>query len=280
MNPVQIISPELIAFDFDGVICDGLLEYFQTAWIAYCQLFEPSIADPTGQHQIVQIDPVSFTYRPPAGLAEKFYALRPVVETGWEMPVLIKALIAGASEAQILAQWPLMGLPYLAAAGLSQAQSVQALDGVRDRWIQADLPGWLSLHRFYPGLIARLDKLMAMDLPLYIVSTKEGRFISQLLFQSGLDFPETQIFGKEVKRPKYETLRLLKDKHAVSHIWFVEDRLPALAQVKAQADLTEVRLFLADWGYNLAGDRATASEDSRIHLLSLDQVVQPFDQWI
>jgi phosphoglycolate phosphatase-like HAD superfamily hydrolase len=259
-------QPELIAFDFDGVICDGLLEYFQTAWLAYCQLFDP-LLDPLND-------------QPPVGLAEKFYPLRPVIETGWEMPVLIKALMAGASEAEVLAQWPLMGLPYLAAAGLTQAQSVQALDGVRDRWIQSDLPGWLSLHRFYPGLIARLTELMATDLPLYIVSTKEGRFISQLLYQSGLDFPEAQIFGKEVKRPKYETLRLLKDKHAIAHIWFVEDRLPALTQVKAQADLAEVRLFLADWGYNLVSDRAIASEDPRIHLLSLDQVVQPFDLWI
>lgn len=264
MNGFQMTSPELIAFDFDGVICDGLLEYFQTAWLAYCQLFEPP--DKNAQ--------------PPTGLAEKFYPLRPVVETGWEMPVLIKALMAGASEAQILAQWPLMGLPYLAAAGLTQAQSVQALDGVRDRWIQSDLASWLSLHRFYPGMIDRLGELIAMDLPLYIVSTKEGRFISQLLHQSGLDFPEAQIFGKEVKRPKYETLRLLKAKHAAANIWFVEDRLPALTQVTAQADLAEVQLFLADWGYNLGGDRATASEDPRIHLLSLNQVVQPFDQWI
>ena len=32
-------SVQLIAFDFDGVICDGLLEYFQTAWQAYCEVF-------------------------------------------------------------------------------------------------------------------------------------------------------------------------------------------------------------------------------------------------
>ncbi|MGI8932627.1 MAG: HAD family hydrolase, partial [Phormidesmis sp.] len=68
-------SPQLIVFDFDGVICDGLIEYFQTAWKAYCQLFEPD------SHQL------------PEGLAEKFYPLRPVVETGWEMPVLVQALV-------------------------------------------------------------------------------------------------------------------------------------------------------------------------------------------
>ena len=254
-------APELIAFDFDGVICDGLIEYFQTAWKAYCQLFQPS------------------SDQPPAGLAEKFYPLRPVVETGWEMPVLVKALVSGASKEKILAEWPDLALPYLEEAGLTKAQSVQALDGVRDRWIQSDLQSWLDLHRFYPGVVERVGELLAGELPVYIISTKEGRFIQALLAQSGLEFPGDRILGKEVKRPKYETLRLLKAKHSVSNIWFVEDRLPALNDVKAQDDLTEVQLFLADWGYNLEPDRETASQDPRINLLSLEQIVQAFDKW-
>ncbi len=255
-------SPQLLAFDFDGVICDGLIEYFQTAWKAYCEIFKPN-SEP-----------------PPDGLAERFYPLRPVVETGWEMPVLIQALVKGASAEQIIEQWPQMALPYLEEAGLTKAQSVAALDGVRDRQIQADLQSWLDLHRFYPGIIDRLSELLQSDLPVYIISTKEGRFIKALLSQSGLGFPEERIIGKEAKRPKYETLRLLKEKHSVSSIWFVEDRLPALEDVKAQNDLSEVSLFLADWGYNLAPDRTQATQDLRIHLLSSEQVVQGFDCWL
>ena len=205
--------PDLIAFDFDGVICDGLIEYFQTAWQAYCQLFNPD------------------SEQPPAGLAEKFYPLRPVIETGWEMPVLVEALVKGASAQQVIDQWPEMALPYLEAANLTKEQSVQALDGVRDRAIQEDLPAWLALHRFYPGMIACLGNLLAGELPIYIVSTKEGRFIQALLAQSGLSFPAENILGKEVKRPKYETLRLLKEKHSVENSWFIEDRLPALRAV-------------------------------------------------
>ncbi|MGB7084047.1 MAG: HAD family hydrolase [Phormidesmis sp.] len=255
-------SPQLIAFDFDGVICDGLIEYFQTAWRAYCQLFAPD------------------SDTPPDGLAEKFYPLRPVVETGWEMPVLVQALVQGAESAQIIEQWPQMALPYLEAADLTKSQSVQALDGVRDRWIQQDLQSWLALHRFYPGMIERLGELLTGERPVYIVSTKEGRFIQALLGTSGVDFPSDRIIGKEAKRPKYETLRLLKEKHAAPDIWFVEDRFPALNEVKAQSDLSDVQLFLADWGYNLAPDRDRACQDSRIHLLSLEQVVQKFDSWI
>jgi phosphoglycolate phosphatase-like HAD superfamily hydrolase len=257
---------QLIALDFDGVICDGLIEYFQTAWQAYCELFKPA------------------SDQPPVGLAEQFYRLRPVVETGWEMPVLIQVLVTESLSAQIvekiLAEWPQMALPYLAAAGLTKAQSVQALDGVRDRQIQSNLLSWLTLHRFYPGMIDRVGALLQGGLPVYIVSTKEGRFIKELLGQSGLDFPAERIIGKEVKRPKYETLRLLKKNYSVTNIWFVEDRLPALQEVTAQSDLAEVTLFLADWGYNLPADRDFARQDSRIHLLSLEKVVQGFDQWL
>ncbi|MEM6451665.1 MAG: HAD family hydrolase [Cyanobacteria bacterium P01_D01_bin.105] len=254
-------SPDLIAFDFDGVICDGLIEYFQTAWSAYCELFQ------------------TISTKPPSGLAEKFYPLRPVVETGWEMPVLIQALVQGASADKIIAEWPEMALPYLTAANLTKTQSVQALDGTRDRWIETDLQGWLDLHRFYPGMIETLGKLLNGDLPIYIVSTKEGRFIKALLAQSGVNFPSERIIGKEVKRPKYETLRLLKQTHAVNKIWFIEDRLPALKGVEQQEDLSAVELFLADWGYNLEPDREAARQDSRIHLLSLEKVVQGFDSW-
>jgi len=258
-------TPDLIAFDFDGVICDGLIEYFQTAWQAYCQLFNPE------------------NMQPPAGLAEQFYPLRPVIETGWEMPVLVRALVmakdGGKIADQVIAEWPEMALPYLVEADLTKKESVQALDGVRDRWIKDDLQSWLDLHRFYPGMINRVKALLDSDIPTYIVSTKEGRFIKALLSQSGLEFPAENILGKEVKRPKYETLRLLKDRHNAPRIWFIEDRLPALDAVKTQADLQEAALFLADWGYNLEPDRARARQDARIHLLSLEKVVQKFDQW-
>ncbi|MEL6259748.1 MAG: HAD family hydrolase [Cyanobacteria bacterium J06626_6] len=261
-----MLQPELIAFDFDGVICDGLIEYFQTAWKAYCQLFHPE------------------NEQPPEGLADRFYPLRPVIETGWEMPILIHVLMQSQNDptvdTQVIEQWPDMALPYLEAAQITKAQSVQALDGVRDRAIQSDLQSWLDLHRFYPGMINRVSKLLSGPLPVYIVSTKEGRFIKALLAQSGLDFPTDRIIGKEVKRPKYKTLRLLKGEHALEHIWFIEDRLPALKAVAEQTDLSSTQLFLADWGYNLERDRTAARQDPRIHLLSLEKVVQKFDTWV
>jgi len=80
-------APTVLALDFDGVVCDGMNEYFQTAWSAHCVIWNQS--DKT----------------PPDGVADRFYRLRPVVETGWEMPVLVRAIMQGMPESQVLQDW-------------------------------------------------------------------------------------------------------------------------------------------------------------------------------
>ena len=243
--------PDLLALDFDGVICDGLIEYFSSTKKAYQQIWSEPIDD---------------------RLAPSFYRLRPVIETGWEMPILLRALVLEIAEAEILDNWSAIASEIIKSEGLEKQQVVQKLDGVRDSWIKNDLDGWLSLHRFYPGVIELLQKVVNSSVELYIITTKEGRFVQKLLQQQGIDLSTSNIIGKESKRPKYETLRILRDKHQSQiNISFVEDRLKALQQVARQSDLEFINLYLADWGYNLKSDRAEAAQDERIQLLSLEE---------
>ncbi|MDJ0589955.1 MAG: HAD family hydrolase [Pleurocapsa sp. MO_226.B13] len=257
------MQPNILALDFDGVICDGLIEYFASTKRAYQQIWSDEEVDDS--------------------LADDFYPLRPVIETGWEMPILLRALVLGIDRATILSNWRDTALKLLESEGLEKQNVVQKLDGVRDNWIANDLDGWLSLHRFYPGVIERLEQIVDSAMEFYIVTTKEGRFVKQLLQQQGVDLPREKIIGKESKRPKYETLRIIRDRHFSSeakiNIFFVEDRLKALQQVARQSDLDSVDLFLADWGYNLESDRTLANQDSRIKLLSLDRFSQEFNAW-
>ncbi|OBQ41521.1 MAG: haloacid dehalogenase [Anabaena sp. MDT14b] len=257
-------SPTILALDFDGVVCDGLIEYFEVAWRTYCQIWSP-IND-----------------TPPDDLALRFYRLRPVIETGWEMPVLIKALIEGFNDDQILQSWTSI-TPQILAADKLEAKAVSSkLDHLRDEWIQTDLNGWLSLHKFYPGVIERLKITLESEVQLYIVTTKEGRFVKQLLQQEGVNLPPENIFGKEVKRPKYETLRELIEKANTQNVslWFVEDRLKTLQLVQQQSDLNHVKLFLADWGYNTQPEREAGKNDQHIHLISLSHFAHDFSTWL
>jgi phosphoglycolate phosphatase-like HAD superfamily hydrolase len=252
--------PNVLALDFDGVLCDGLLEYFQTSWRAYCQVW------PTA-------NPI-----PPDDLATLFYRLRPVVETGWEMPVLLRAVLKGFSEAEILATWKPICSQIVVEEDLRPQDLAAKVDGIRDQWITEDLTGWLALHHFYPGVSARLQQLIDGPVKIFIVTTKEGRFVRQLLQQEDIQLPGDRIFGKERRRPKPETLRTLQQE-SKAPIWFVEDRLLALQAVKRQTDLNQIRLFLADWGYNTPADQAVARQDDQIRLLSLSHFTQDFAVW-
>ncbi|MBP0013376.1 MAG: HAD family hydrolase [Roseofilum sp. SBFL] len=253
--------PEVLALDFDGVLCDGLVEYFQTAWQTYTQVWA---VDETP---------------PPPGMAEQFYCLRPVIETGWEMPVLIRAMVEGASEEEILANWRGICEQIITRDGLKAAEIMDRVDGRRDRQIQTNRSDWLSLHRFYPSIVPQLRSLLANpDLELVIITTKEARFVQELLEMEDIDFPGDRIIGKSIKRPKTETL--LTFHPSEKRIWFIEDRWKTLLSVTQHPQLTSVELFLATWGYNTPAEKQAASSHPRIHSLSLDTFSQRLNHWL
>jgi phosphoglycolate phosphatase-like HAD superfamily hydrolase len=256
--------PTILASDFDGVICDGMVEYFEVAWRTYCQIWAPSKTIPSDD------------------LASSFYSLRPVIETGWEMPVLIKALTEKLVEEIIVKDWVNITQRILLENALNSQDIAMKLDSIRDAWIENDLEDWMSLHRFYPGVVERIKNMISSDVKVYIVTTKEGRFVHKLLEKEGINLPREMILGKEVKCPKSQILRDIKksEDQITKNIWFMEDRLKTLQSVKAQPDLNDVELFLADWGYNTPSDRLIAHNDSRINLLSLGDYAKDFTKWV
>ena len=113
-------AARILALDFDGTICDGMAEYWQTAWRTYTQVW--------------QLDRIE----PSAGMAEKFRELRPLIEVGWEMPVLIRAIGLGISTERMQSSWQRIRDRIIADSRLSGVKVSQELDKVRDNWIQQD----------------------------------------------------------------------------------------------------------------------------------------------
>jgi phosphoglycolate phosphatase-like HAD superfamily hydrolase len=256
--------PKILALDFDGVVCDGLIEYFQTTKRTYQQIWTDDFSEDLDR------------------FAPLFYQLRPVVETGWEMPILLRGLVLGFSSEEISQDWPKIVEQILTSEHLDRTFVSHQLDQVRDHWIESDLEDWLGLHRFYSGVPERLIQLLNSSFLVYIVTTKEGRFVKQLLQSQGVDFPQACIIGKEVKQPKYKTLGNLLEINQLppDYLWFVEDLLPTLLKVKKQDNLKGVGLYLADWGYNTQQTRDSLVEHPEIKLLSLDQFSQDFFAWL
>ncbi|MGH7335055.1 MAG: HAD family hydrolase [Candidatus Rokuibacteriota bacterium] len=258
--------PDILALDFDGVLCEGMREYFDTSRRTYTRLW-PDAAQP-GDDAFLQ-----------------FHALRPVILTGWEMPLLLRAIVQQRSAEAISRDWPSVRDAIVQADGRPPDALVKALghtlDAVRREWIATDLKGWLERNVPYCDL-DEVRRLVAEPRRSVLVTTKEGEFARLILESWKVSLADIQ--GKEAGTHKCENLRSLIAAHGVvlgrrPRLWFVEDRLETLQHVTTHPDLSDVGLFLAAWGYNTPQTRASLNLGGRIRLLQLDQFRRGLTAW-
>jgi phosphoglycolate phosphatase-like HAD superfamily hydrolase len=265
------MRPGLLVLDFDGVVCDGIDEMVETS--------RRTLAALTGGDA------------PAARRAElhtRFAALRPAIESGWEMVALYGLLLeqdpAGDAALRDVKRWAEARDAYLHAHGLARGPIASAFDDVRARWMAANPREWLTRHRFYPGIADWLRQLLAEEQAVYILSTKGKPFLEALLAWQTVPIPPGFVIGRaEPKREKWEVMRELLVMHAVapSGLWFVEDRLATLLDMRRHAtDLAAARLFLVDWGYVFADRDPPAARAAGIPVLTLPKATGPFDGWL
>jgi phosphoglycolate phosphatase-like HAD superfamily hydrolase len=265
--PAGSDAPLILALDFDGVLCEGAREYFESSRRTCARVWpdEPLAPDP---------------------LIAPFRELRAVIETGWEMPVLLRAMTGGVPPARIAGDWAATREGLVGRDGRPRAALVETLkrtlDEVRREWIAADRREWLARHDAYLGR-EELARVVREPAATVIVTTKEGEFAREILAGWGIEVAGIQ--GKESGSHKCENLRQLRAGHAAAHggvpprLWFVEDRLETLRCVTTHPDLEAIELFLATWGYNTAETRAATRQDPRVRPLTLDQFRAGIASW-
>jgi phosphoglycolate phosphatase-like HAD superfamily hydrolase len=261
-------EPRVLALDFDGVLCDGRAEYFETSRRAYRETWPRAHAVPDAA-------------------AAAFGAYRPLVESGWEMPVLVHAIVAGEPPSALVdrAAWLPTARRLLATTALAPETLARALNRVRDEWFARDPDDWIRHNAFYAGIVARLLDIVLSGLPVTVVTTKAERFARALLAAQDARLAALPIVGREPGRtvPKPQSLIRLAAAHglqrAAEGLWFVEDLLETLDGVHGTPALAGARLFLADWGYNTLEQRASVSWRSHVRLLSRGAWVGSFSAW-
>ena len=250
----SLVDP-LLVFDFDGVLVDGMAEYWWSARRAAQQL-RPDLALPDAL--------------PPA-----FVQLRPLIHKGWEM-VLIAAELAspGFNLQAALADYDGAVAAALQRHGWCPAQLQQALEQVRQQAIAGDRQGWLARHHFYPGVPERLRQLVGEAEGWLVLTTKGTTFARELLAAAGLE--PAAVYGHEHGSKPQVLAQLLAERPAVP-LWFVEDRRPTLELVRSTPGLESVRCFLVSWGYLAPADGLQLPPG--IALLEPATFAAPLTQW-
>jgi phosphoglycolate phosphatase-like HAD superfamily hydrolase len=250
-----MVSAPLLVCDFDGVLVDGLPEYWWSARRAALDL---------APH--LQL---------PEALPEAFVQLRPLIHQGWEM-VLVAAELSRADWApgEWLAGYDRCLAPALLRWGWSAVRLQEVLERVRREAIARDVTGWLALHRFYPGVELRLRQLPDEGVAWAVLTTKGEAFARQLLEAAGLQ--PCALFGHEQGSKSEVLARLLAQQDRP--IWFLEDRRPTLEAVSTDPRLASVRCFLASWGYLAPSDPFDLP--TAIRLLEPQRFRAPLAEWL
>ena len=268
-------SSPLLVFDFDGVLVDGMAEY----WWSARRAAEALAADQPGMS-------LSLPEQAPAGFAR----LRPLIHKGWEMVLMAAEL--GRPDFDLegtLAHYDRGLAEALVRWGWEPAQLQRALETVRSEAIGTDLPAWLALHRFYPGVVDRLAGLEQEGADWAVLTTKGGAFAARLLAAAGLT--PARLFGHEQGSKPEVLLQLVAEAAAqgaaqgeargeqpARPLWFLEDRRPTLELVRGTPGLERVRCYLVAWGYLAPGDDENL-EAVGIRWLEPDRFAAPLAQW-
>ena len=231
----------IYALDFDGVICDSAVETAITGWKAAGSLWK-DMPEVVSQAMI-----------------DQFRLIRPNIETGYEAILAMRLLYMGETIESIESSYGDKIQALLKEAQVTVDGLKKLFGETRDVWIANDMADWVNMNPLFDGVATKLQKL-GQQYPWYVVTTKQERFVKQILKANAIELAEERIFGLDRNMSKVEVLNGLLQTYPNVTIYFVEDRLPTLLNVLKTDELASVKLIFALWGYNTAEDKALAAE--------------------
>jgi phosphoglycolate phosphatase-like HAD superfamily hydrolase len=214
----------LVFLDFDGVICDSLLECLVSSWKAYHRLHRGAM-------------PASV----PLSLRSQFQALRPFVRSGEDF-VLLQQLIDEEAPVRTQADFDAR----LQRCGPRTMERYRELFyAARSELLREQRGYWLALNRLYPHILPRLPAWLASP-RLYILSTKRSPYIREILQHHGMSVDPARTLTCRARQKRTTILSVLDSRGAERGL-FVDDQLDHLLPHPGEDG--RIAGYLAAWGY-------------------------------
>ena len=247
-------SQKIFLFDFDGVIVDGMSEYWHSSLLA-CEKYLNSPY-------------ISFDQKLYKKVPNTFKEIRPWVKYGWEMVLIVHEIIKTENPIKTCNKDDFINNYHQSCQKILKdnswiAEDLQKiLDKSRKYQINKDFKSWVNLHNPFFEVIDYMKELRNKEIKTGIITTKGEIFAEKILKQLNI-FPEF-IFGYE-SGTKLKIAEKLTQTYDI--LGFIEDRKKTLIDIKQNPKTSHIQCFLADWGYLKESDRYNLS--SEIKLLKL-----------
>jgi len=258
-----VIKKPLLVLDFDGVIVDGIKEYWSSSRQTCLNILSSQ------EKELIFL---------PNDIPITFRNMRPWVHHGWEMVIL------AAECADKTSQLNLKGIENfsknyskectsaLTGRGWTPSKLQEALNQTRREAISNNFSQWLNFHQPFSLVTQRLKTLENEGIEFAVLTTKSIEFTKKLL--DCFDLQPKLVFGHE-SGSKVDVLNQLLQKRIIRG--FIEDRRTTLEKVLENQTLRSIPCYLASWGYLKPQDRNNLPPG--IKLLNLDILREPISKW-
>ena len=247
-------SQKLFLFDFDGVIVDGMKEYWHSSLLA-CEKF------------LITTD-IAIEQNLYKNISDTFKEIRPLIKYGWEMVLVVHEIVKKENplnqrnKEDFIYKYQ-QNCQNILKKNLWRPQDLQKfLDQSRKLQIDKDLQLWIKLHKPFYEVIDFIEKLKQKKIKTGIITTKGKVFAKKILNELNI-YPEF-IFGYE-SGTKIEIAEELSKNYEI--LGFIEDRKKTLIDIKQNVNTEHIPCFLAEWGYLKESDKINLT--NKIKLLTL-----------
>jgi phosphoglycolate phosphatase-like HAD superfamily hydrolase len=247
---------KLIIWDFDGVLCDSLIECVTVATLAASRLQEPGLA--VGEHNLHQIcNPEKVM-----SLYQRLRPLRPFIVRGQDYLWQYFNLESFRETPADFTAYKRIAEP-LFDAELDAAYD-KAFYGARRQVQDIMRRQYFTLFRPYPRVLYAFRASLMRNRN-YVCTARDQMGVSLLLGENAIAFPPERIFSKDFDglvpnegRSKTEQILTILDREGGRDQKFlvIEDQVKAPAELGASCPNMEV--IHASYGYGLEHDWAAA----------------------